>query len=185
MKYKDLLTSEMYWLAQQKDTVFIGQGITKGDRIYNTLKDVPINKCIEMPIAENLIMGVANGLAIKGYRPIVIFQRMDFMLIAADQIINHTALIEKMSNKQFKCPVIIRACIGSQKMEFDCGAQHTHDFTHIFSPYIKVWDFHHKGIDVKIEHTYQDAYNLKEPVMIVEERDRYEEETAPTMPSKN
>src|SRR3990167_2617600 len=118
MEYIDSIKQDMKWLAQQKDVVFIGQGLIKGDRIYHTLDEVPTDKCIEMPIAENLIMGVANGLAIKGYRPVVIFQRMDFMLIAADQIINHTALMEEMSNGQFKCPVIIRTCIGSQKDTF-------------------------------------------------------------------
>ena len=167
MEYIDSIKQDMKWLAQQKDGVFIGQGLIKGDRIYGTLDEVSTDKCIEMPIAENLIMGVANGLAIKGYRPVVIFQRMDFMLIAADQIINHTALMEEMSNGQFKCPVIIRTCIGSQKDTFCVGKQHSHNFKHIFLPYLPVSDYK-AGI-------YKLVYNGKIPALIVEEKDLYEE----------
>jgi len=169
MKYIDSIKQDMKYLSQQKDVVFIGQGIIKGDRIYHTLDEVPLSSCIEMPIAENLIMGVANGLAIKGYRPVVIFQRMDFLLIAGDQIINHTALIKEMSNGQYQCPVIIRTCIGSQCSKFDVGCQHSHDFRHMFKPYIKVWDY--------TPHIYEVAYNQLEPVMIVEEKDLYESNT--------
>ena len=61
-----------------------------------------------MPVAENLTMGVAIGLALRKARPVVIFQRMDFMLIASDAIINHLALMPKMSGGQFNLPVIIR-----------------------------------------------------------------------------
>jgi len=170
MTYKESLCKDMKWLGERKDTVFIGQGIIKGDRMYGTLNDVPSNKCIEMPIAENLIMGVANGLALLGFRPVVIFQRMDFMLIAADQIINHTALIDEMSNGQFKCPVIIRACIGSQKESFCVGEQHRHNFKHVFSPYIKTLDYNINA--------YKNAYNNISPILIVEEKDLYETEVS-------
>lgn len=168
MKYRDALREEMKWLGEQKDTVFLGQGITKGDRMYHTLDDVPLSKCIEMPIAENLIMGCANGLAMKGFKPMVIFQRMDFLLIASDQIINHTALIKEMSNGQYTCPVIIRACIGSQKDSFCVGKQHNHNFKHIFEPYIKTYDYSPGN--------YKEAFNYDIPMMIIEEKDKYDED---------
>ena len=141
MKYKELVTEQMNWLQKQPKTVFIGEGMINADRIYETLNNVPSTQCIEMPIAENLIMGTAIGLALKGWRPIVVFQRMDFMLCAADQIINHLALIDKMSNGQYKCPVIIRCIIGSRKEKFWVGEQHNHDFTSVFSPFIQTVRF--------------------------------------------
>ena len=174
MKYQESIRSDMKWLAEQEKTIFIGQGLIKGDRIYHTLDNVPLDRCIEMPIAENLIMGVANGLALRGWRPVVVFQRMDFMLIAADQIINHTALIEEMSNGQFKCPVIIRACVGSQSRKFDVGPQHRHDFRHIFERYVStLW--YDKGVYQMMYK--EDIYGeTPKPVIIVEEKDKYNEE---------
>jgi len=166
MIYKDRLTEDMEWLAKQSNTIFLGEGIINAGRIYDTLDKVSLEKCIEMPIAENLIAGSAIGLAIAGYKPVVIFQRMDFMLIAADAIINHMALIPKMSGGKVKLPIIIRATIGSRDKKFDCGPQHNHDFRHIFSPYITTFDYE-QGI-------YEVAYNRNEPVLIVDDKDLYE-----------
>jgi len=159
----------MKWLAAKRNTIFLGQGITKGDRVYHTMDDVPKKKCLEQPICENLTLGLAIGLAIKGYRPVVIFQRMDFMLIAADQIINHLALIPEMSNYQYRLPIIIRTCVGSRDPKFDVGRQHNHDFRHIFTKYICSKDYRH-GI-------YRDMYGIKYPCIITEERDKYATET--------
>ncbi len=163
---KRQVTDEMEWLSQQDDTVFIGEGLINANRIYGTMNYVPTSKCIEMPIDENLIVGCAMGLAIEGYRPIVIFQRMDFMLVAADAIINHLALIPQMSRYQYKLPVIIRSIVGSQDKSFDVGCQHNHDFTHVFSPYL------HTVRYSSSTNVYKDVYvKYKDPVLVVEYKD--------------
>ena len=165
MKYIDAITQEMQWLASKKDTVFIGEGITNAGRIYHTLDKVPLRKCIETPIAENLISGIAIGLALEGYQPIVVFQRMDFMLIAADAIINHMALMPKMSGGQFTLPIIIRTIIGSQSRKFWVGEQHNHDFEHVFKPYVKILHY--------TSDFYKLAYGFLEPVIVIERKDDY------------
>ena len=93
MTYQEAITDEMAYLGKKRDVMFLGQGLVNAGRIYHTLDGVAKRNCVEMPIAENLIMGCGIGLAMHGLRPVVVFQRMDFMLIAADQIINHLALI--------------------------------------------------------------------------------------------
>lgn len=165
MTYQEALVKDMQWLAKKKDTIFLGQGIAVGDRMYKTFSKVPTKKCIEMPVAENLIQGVANGMALVGYVPVVVYQRMDFMLIGADQIINHLALIPTMSGYQFKPHVIIRTCIGSRDSKFDVGLQHKHDFRHIFKRYITTVNYE-PGI-------YQQLYDNKCTAIVVEERDKY------------
>lgn len=166
--YKETITDEMTWLGQQDEVVFLGQGITCGDRFYGTLDGVPKNKCIEFPIAENLMMGSAIGLALEGYRPVVLFQRMDFMLIAADQIINHLALMPGMSGNQFTLPVIIRACIGSQDKKFDVGIQHNKNFCNVFGDFLDTFEY-------GPQFTYKDIFKeyKNKPFMIVEEKDEY------------
>lgn len=174
MTYKNHITNTMGWLAEQKDTVFIGEGLINAGRIYGTMDCVPKKKCIEMPIAENLIVGTAMGLALQGFRPIVVFQRMDFMLVAADAIINHLCKIPEMSGEQVKLPVIIRAIIGNQSKEFDVGEQHRQDYTHIFQPYIFTIPL---TVPSDISILYKDIYlkHNEHPVLVIERYNKYEE----------
>ena len=174
MLYKDKIKEVMTELAKDEKVVFIGEGVCTGGRVYDTMSDVPINKCIEPPIAENLIMGIAMGLAILGYRPVVVFQRMDFMTVASDAIINHLCLIPEMSDHQFELPVIIRAIIGSQDKKFDCGLQHNKDLTHMFDKSIKntvkfATTRHMMGF-------YEAQLKQDDPALFIEKKDLYETE---------
>ena len=171
MTYQESITKAMTKLSRKKDTVFLGEGLINAGRIYDTLNDVPLNKCIEFPIAENLIMGSAIGLAITDYKPIVIFQRMDFMTCACDAIVNHLAIIPKMSGDKVKLPVIIRAIIGSRSEKFDVGLQHKKDLIFMFKPWIYTVELKQS---MDIPHYYQLAYESESPVMLVEDRDLYE-----------
>ena len=157
-------------LTKDEKVVFIGEGLINAGRIYGTLDGISKNKCNEMPIAVNLIAGVAIGLALQGFKPVVIFQRMDFMLIAADAIINHMVLIPKMSGGKINLPIIIRAIVGSQKESFCVGEQHNHDFTHIFSPYIPT-----TRLTLNMNASAYYDVNTKNPILVVEDRDRYED----------
>ncbi|KKN15954.1 hypothetical protein LCGC14_0980870 [marine sediment metagenome] len=168
MTYRDKIVEELALLGRKKKAVFLGEGINTGDRIYGTMNRVKAHKCVEMPVAENLIAGCAVGLAMKGLKPIVVFQRMDFMLIAADQIINHAALIGEMSGGQFPMPIIFRTIVGSQSDKFEVGPQHKHDFTHIFEPYIMTVRY------APSLHLYRGAYESVAPTLIVERKDDYE-----------
>ena len=165
-RQKDNIKEEMKWLSEQEGAVFIGEGIVGSGRIYGTLDDVPTNKCVEMPIAENLVVGVAIGLAMKGYKPIVVFQRMDFMLCGADALINHLALIPHLSNGQFRLPVMVRTIVGSQNPKFDVGVQHNKDLRHVFEPWIKTFKYE-KGI-------YRELWEMDEPKIVVEWKDAYD-----------
>lgn len=173
MTYKESITKAMDNLGKKKDVVFLGEGIINAGRIYDTLSNIPLSKCIEFPIAENLIMGSAIGLAISGLKPVVIFQRMDFMLCAADAIINHLAVIPKMSGEKVKLPVIIRAIMDRRCDKFDCGLQHNKDLVYIFKPYIHTIEL--KG-SMDIQKYYEIAYETNSPMLIVENRELYFED---------
>lgn len=134
MTLKESLQIEFKKLSEVEDVVFLGENIINSGRIYGTLNDVPTYKCIEMPVAENLIAGCAVGLAITGRLPICIFQRMDFMLIAADAIINHAALMPKMTG--IKLPILFITFKATLKDSFYAGLQHTKDLSHVFEPYL-------------------------------------------------
>lgn len=172
MTLKEQLTSTMEELSRNDKVIFLGEGLIDASPIYGTMINVPKNKVIEMPIAENLIVGASIGLALEGYIPVVVFQRMDFMLCAADAIINHLCLMPKMSGGRITLPVIIRTVVGSQDIKkFNVGMQHSKDLTYIFSPYINT-------ITLKPEYNVKELYLKQlehpEPVMIVEWKDDYE-----------
>lgn len=136
MKVKEAIKSELKKLSEVENVVFLGENIINSGRIYGTMDGVPIGKCIEMPVAENLIAGCGIGLALAGKFPVVIFQRMDFMLIAADAIINHACLMPKMTG--IKIPIIFITFKATLKESFYAGLQHTKDLSHVFEPYMDV-----------------------------------------------
>ena len=122
----------MLMLAAQPRALFIGQGVTYGGvATYADMEGVPMNQRIEMPVAEELQLGLCTGLSLQGYLPICIYPRMDFMLRAMDQLVNHLDKLADMSCGHFRPRVIIRTRVGS-KTPLDAGPQHTQDHTWAF-----------------------------------------------------
>ena len=129
MKYKNELIKSMSFLGKKRDTVFIGQSVSySGNAIYNTLTKVPLNKKIEMPVFEDVQMGISIGMALNGFVVISCFPRFDFLICAMNQLVNHVDKMRQMSRGEVKPRIIIRTSIGS-KNPLDGGPQHTQDFT--------------------------------------------------------
>ena len=119
----------MEYLAKNKKTIFIGQAVeVPGTAMYNTLKDINPNKLLELPVAEEMQMGITTGLALNGDIPISLFPRWNFLLYAMNQLINHLDKVDVMSNNGFKTKTIIRTGIGSQR-PLHPQYQHVGDFT--------------------------------------------------------
>lgn len=64
------------------------------------------------PISEAGIVGLAGGLALGGYHPVVEMMFGDFVTLAFDQIVNHLAKYRAMYAGQVACPVVIRLPSG-------------------------------------------------------------------------
>lgn len=129
MKYFDELKRSMDFLAQDPRTVFMGQAVAvAGTAMTNTLKDVPPGRLIELPVAEEMQMGMTTGMALTGLVPVSIFSRWNFLLSAMSQLINHLDKVEVMSNGGYKVKAIIRTGIGSQR-PLHPQQQHVGDYT--------------------------------------------------------
>lgn len=115
----------MEWLGSKEDTVFVGQACrVSGHAISSTLEKVPLDKRIELPVFEEMQLGLSTGMALEGYVPITMYPRFDFFILACNQLINHLDKIREMSQNDM-CPrVIIRVSVGS-KHPIDAGPQHT------------------------------------------------------------
>ena len=132
MKYADELTKSMTYLSKDPRTIFLGQAVEyPGTAMTNTLKSIPKNKLYELPVAEEMQLGISNGLALNGYVPVSIFPRWNFLLLATNQLVSHLDKFNIMSQGQFKTKVIIRTSIGSQR-PLHPQHQHIGDFTEAF-----------------------------------------------------
>ena len=130
--YFEELKRTMEWLGNQKESIFLGQAVrVPGTAMSNTLKEISGSKLIEMPVAEEMQMGVSIGLALDGYVPISIYPRWNFLLLTVNQLVNHLDRMNKISNYGYSPKVIIRTAIGSQK-PLHPQYQHVGDFTGAF-----------------------------------------------------
>ena len=81
----------------------------------NTLRGVSKNKLIELPVAEEMQMGISLGLAMEKNIPISIFPRWNFLLYSINQLINHIDKFKVMAGTELLPKIIIRTGIGSQR----------------------------------------------------------------------
>ena len=128
-KYFDELKRAMNYLGAQKNTIFIGQAVeVPGTAMSNTLSEVPKNKLLELPVAEEMQMGMTLGLAMDKNIPISIFPRWNFLLYGINQLINHIDKYNVMVGRENDIKAIIRTGIGSQR-PLHPQHQHIGDFT--------------------------------------------------------
>lgn len=127
MKYFDELKRAMEMLAGDPRVIFMGQAVEyAGTAMSNTLKDVPKEKLLEMPVFEDTQMGMTLGLALSGYIPVSIYPRWNFLACATNQLVNHVDKITMMSD--YKPRIIIRTGIGSER-PLHPQHQHVGDYT--------------------------------------------------------
>jgi pyruvate/2-oxoglutarate/acetoin dehydrogenase E1 component len=129
MRYFDELKRSMEFLAADPRVMFLGQAVAvPGTAMSNTLRDVPPEKLLELPVAEEMQMGLSTGLALDGKIPVSVFPRWNFLMLALNQVINHLDKLSVMSNGGYRPKVIIRTGIGSER-PLHPQYQHVGDFT--------------------------------------------------------
>ncbi len=130
--YKDEIKKAMELLAQNDKVVFLGQTVSyKGSTIFGSVKDIPESKRIELPIMEEVQMGISIGLSLEGFIPVSIYPRIDFMILATNQLVNHLDKIYELSDGRFNPKVIIRTMLGSKDPLYP-GPQHCQDHTEAY-----------------------------------------------------
>ena len=103
----------------------------------------------DTPISEAGFVGLGIGAALAGMRPVVELMFMDFVLVAADQIVNQAAKLRYMSGGQAAVPIVIRAQQGGGRGN---GAQHSQSF--------EAWLAQVPGLKVVAPATPKDAKGL-------------------------
>jgi pyruvate/2-oxoglutarate/acetoin dehydrogenase E1 component len=130
--YVDNLTEAMKLVMDDPSTIFIGQQIVYyGNPMSKTIEGLPKERMIETPVMEETQMGMTMGLAMTGHRVVTFYPRWDFLILAANQLINHLDKLEAMSDGEWKPNVIVRVGKGSDK-PLDPGHQHKANYTEPF-----------------------------------------------------
>lgn len=177
MKYFDELKRSMEWLGQKNNTLFLGQAIEyPGTAMTNTLKEVEKSKLLEIPVNEDMQMGITLGMALNGTVPISIYPRWNFLLLAANQLVNHVDKIKLMSEGGYQPKIIIRTSIGSQR-PLHPQHQHIADFTSGFRGICDFVDIIRLDDPEQIFESYKFAYERTDnrPTVLVEWGDFYNE----------
>lgn len=173
MNYKDEVIKAMNMLARDKRVIFLGQSVRyPGHIMYGTLENIPARRKVELPVFEDTQLGISTGLALEGYIPVSIFPRMDFLIIAANQLVNHLDKIEEMSCGQFKPKVIIRTMVGSTKPLYP-GPQHCSDYTNVLKSFLTNVDVMKLTEAKDIVPAYEKALKNDKPTILIEMGDLY------------
>ena len=132
MKYFDELKRTMEWIAQQPRTIFVGQTVAgPGTFMYQTLRDLPAEKALEMPINESFQMQFTLGLALAGYVPVSVYPRQNFLLIATADMVNTLDKIPIISSYKLLPKVLIRVAAGPD-WPVHPGHQHVGNYAQAF-----------------------------------------------------
>jgi pyruvate dehydrogenase E1 component beta subunit len=157
-------------MARDASIVVLGMGVDDFRGTYGTTKGLAekygADRCFDTPLSEDGMTGVAIGAALAGLRPIHVHIRMDFVVLAAHQIVNLAAKARYMWGGTLSVPLVVRAIIGRS---WGQGAQHSQG--------LHAWFMHVPGLHVVAPATPYDAKGClahalrqPDPVLFVEHR---------------
>lgn len=157
-------------MARDPHVIIIGEGVPDPKSIFNTtaglLETYGPDRVFDMPISENGLTGVCVGAAISGMRPVMVHQRIDFAMLAMDQLVNNAAKWSYMFNGEARVPLVVRLLIGRG---WGQGPQHSQSLQAMFA--------HVPGLKVVMPVTARDAKGMltaaiedNNPVIFIEHR---------------
>jgi acetoin:2,6-dichlorophenolindophenol oxidoreductase subunit beta len=157
-------------MAKNSEVMVIGEGVSDPKSIFKTtdglVETFGKDRVSDMPLAENGMTGVCIGLALNGFRPVMVHQRIDFALLAIDQLINNAAKWHYIFNGQASVPLVVRMLVGRG---WGQGPQHAQSLQSLFA--------HIPGLSVVMPTTTHDAKGMlisaiedNNPVIFIEHR---------------
>ena len=157
-------------LAQDPSVIVIGEGVPDPKAIFRSTeglqKKYGSKRVFDMPLSENGLTGVCIGAAISGMRPVMVHQRIDFAMLAMDQIVNNAAKWHYIFDGKARVPLVIRMIVGRG---WGQGPQHSQSLQSMFSSV--------PGLKVVMPTTASDAKGLfissiedDNPIVFIEHR---------------
>jgi pyruvate/2-oxoglutarate/acetoin dehydrogenase E1 component len=115
-------------MARDDTVLFYGQDVAPSDD-HEFVQAYGRDRVRVSPISETAEIGMAIGLALSGYRPVVELLMAEFMLVAMNQVVNEAPRLRYMSGGKVKVPLVLKAGYG-----FTAGwaGQHTGSIYNMF-----------------------------------------------------
>lgn len=163
------------WLAEDPRALLLGEDVRSpyGGAFKATrgLSDAHPDRVLNTPISEAGIVGIANGLALGGRRPIVEIMFGDFVALCFDQLLNHAAKFHGMYNGRVSSAIVVRTPMGGGR---GYGPTHSQNLEkHLVGvPGLRVLVLHGRA---PITSLYRALRNSLEPTLIVENKLLYRE----------
>jgi pyruvate dehydrogenase E1 component beta subunit len=129
-------------MSKYKNLILFGEGIDDPSSMFGTTKGLRkkygLNRTVEMPLSENCMVGAAIGASMMGDKVVVNLQRVEFALLALEQIINNAAKTHYLSNGKHNVDIVIRLIVGRG---WGQGPEHSQTLESIFAsiPGLKVF----------------------------------------------
>jgi len=142
LSFADAIREALFQEMERDPSVFVyGIGVPDFKAIFGTTQGLAekfgAHRCFDTPLSEDGMTGFALGAALRGMKPVHVHIRVEFLLLAMNQIVNMISCHNYMTGGHTKLPIVIRAIIGRG---WGQGAQHSKSlfsyFTHI--PGLKV-----------------------------------------------
>lgn len=128
-------------MAQDSSVIVIGEGVPDPKAIFGTTAGLRekygSSRVFDMPLSENGLTGICAGAAMCGMRPVMVHQRIDFALLAMDQLVNNAAKWHYMFDGKARVPLVVRMIVGRG---WGQGPQHSQSLQALFAqiPGLKV-----------------------------------------------
>lgn len=105
-----------YELEHDPDVLIFGQDIGANGGVFRATQGLQkrfgLERVRDTPLAENMIAGIAVGMAASGLKPVAEIQFMDFICAAIDQILSHASRFRNRTRGRLTCPMVIRTPSG-------------------------------------------------------------------------
>ena len=176
MNYREELQRATDLLAKE-GYIFLGQNMKHGGTsMFHMVKHLHEVQRIELPIFEDIQLCIIVGLTLEGLKICSVYPRMDFLVLALNQLINHADKVKTMSDGRFRLNgLIIRTAIGSTKPLMP-GPQHSQDHTEALKLMCKDIKVIKLESPEQIYPAYEEAMESDIPTIIVELPDKYNED---------
>ncbi len=144
------------------------------------LSDKYASRVRNTPISEAAIVGIGNGLALAGWKPVVEIMFGDFLMLAADQIVNHAAKFADMYNGQVRVPLVIRTPSGGYR---GYGPTHSQSLEkHLLGlPGTRVLAIHRRWCPSRVYGRLLET--IDRPTLVIENKLLYGQRTDPDPPA--
>ena len=103
-------------MKKDKKLFCYGLGINDEKGVFGTTlglnKKFGDDRVFDIPCSENALTGISVGAALNGFKSVATHQRLDFFLLAMDQLVNTAAKWHYLYGPKKSVPITIRLIIG-------------------------------------------------------------------------